>query len=310
MKRLKIGLIGDILFKHLSSAAAILPLVLVALFAVVLAFESRLSFNKFGVSFLWSNEWNPVTGKFGALSSIFGTIVSTVIAVLLALPVSFFIAYFLVELAHPLLARFIGSAVELLAAIPSIIYGMWGLFVLAPIMAEYIQPLLAMYLGFIPLFSGPPMGIGMLTAGVSLALMITPFMTAVVRDVFLMTPRSLREAAFSFGATRWEVTYKILARYGRTGIIGGMFIGLGRALGETMAVTFVIGNKHAISASLFSPANTIASTLANEFTEASAPLYLSALTELGLVLFAITFIVNGIAYLLLKRYGSSEEAQI
>lgn len=293
------------MFRVVTMAAACFIVVLLALVFIVLAYQSRLSIGKFMGSFIVSSEWNPVTGQFGALSSIYGTLVATVIAMLLAVPMSFFVAFFMEEVAPPVPAKIVGYAIELLAAIPSIIYGMWGLFVFAPIMAEYVQPLLGKTLGFLPLFSGPPMGIGMLTAGIILALMILPFMTAVIRDVFNMTPRSLREAAFGMGATKWEVTSKITLRYGMGGVVGGLFIGLGRALGETMAVTFVIGNNHGISASLFKPANTIASTLANEFAEASDPLYLSSLTELGLILFGITFVVNGAAHMLLKRYRSA-----
>ena len=250
--------------------------------------NSGLSREKFGFGFLTSQAWNPVTQEFGALSAIFGTVLSTIIALLLAVPLGLVIAVFLVELAPPKLSAFFGGAVELLAAIPSIIYGMWGLFIFAPIMSDHVQPILGQYLGFLPLFQGPPMGIGMLTAGIILALMILPYISSVSRDVFNMVPAVVKEAAYGQGATTWEVTRSVVLRYSMRGIIGAGFLGLGRALGETMAVTFVIGNSHRISASLFASGNSIASTLANEFTEAVEDIYLSSLIELGLVLFFIT----------------------
>jgi phosphate transport system permease protein len=274
-----------------------------------LAQDSRLSIREFGLSFLTSVRWDPVAGEFGALTSLYGTVASTAIALILAVPMSVVIALFLVELATPTLSRIIGYAVELLAAIPSIIYGMWGLFVFAPFMSDYIQPFLGNYLGFLPLFQGPPMGIGMLTAGIILALMILPFISAVMRDVFRLIPPVLKEAGYGVGATTWEVTSNITFRYGLGGLLGATFLGLGRALGETMAVTFVIGNEHALHASLFQPGNTIASTLANEFTEATEPLYLSALVELGLLLFIITFIIQIAANYLLNRVRRSMEGQ-
>jgi len=219
----------------------------------------------------------------------------------LAVPLSLVIALFLVELAPPALSKPVGYAIELLAAIPSIIYGMWGLFVFAPFMSAYIQPALAGYFGFLPLFSGPPMGIGMLSAGIILALMILPYISAVMREVFSMVPAVVKESAYGMGATTWEVTYKVTVRYGLRGLLGASFLGLGRAIGETMAVTFVIGNDHRLGLSLFSPGNTIASTLANEFAEASAPIYLSSLMELGLILFLITLLIQMLAQLWLHR---------
>ena len=263
--------------------------------------NSRLSLARFGPGFLVSQAWNPVTQEFGAASSIFGTLVSTCIAMLLAVPLGLVIALFLVELAPPRMSQIVGGAIELLAAIPSIIYGMWGLFVLAPVMAEHVQPALARAFGFLPLFQGPPMGIGMLTAGIVLALMILPFVSAVARDVFQMVPAVVKEAGYGLAATTWEVTRQVTLRYGMRGIVGAALLGLARAIGETMAVTFVIGNTHRISASLFSAGNSIASTLANEFTEASEPMYLSALVELGLVLFAITVLIQIGAQLWLRR---------
>lgn len=291
----------DIFFKWLTAACAFLVLIIILGIFIELVRSSRLSIARFGVKFLISQAWNPVSENFGALSSIFGTLVSTAIAMLLAVPLSLIIALFLVELAPAWASRIIGGAIELLAAIPSIIYGMWGLFVFAPFMAKYVQPSLGKTLGWLPLFQGPPMGIGMLTAGIILALMILPFITAVCRDVFQMVPSVMKESAYGVGATVWEVTRKVTIRYGLRGIVGAAFLGLGRALGETMAVTFVIGNDHSISPSLFAAGNSIASALANEFTEASDPIYLSALVELGLVLFVITFLVQIIAHLWLSR---------
>lgn len=267
--------------------ATLLPILLLGIL-IELTRNSCLSFQKFGLGFLWSKQWNPVSQDFGALSAIFGTVVSTFIAILIAMPLGLVIALFLADIAPPKVAAFFGGAVELLAAIPSIIYGMWGLFVFAPIMADYVQPFLGKSLGFLPLFKGPPMGIGVLTAGIILALMILPYISSVSRDVFQMVPKVVKEAAYGQGATTWEVTKGVVLRYSLRGIAGAGFLGLGRALGETMAVTFVIGNSHKISASLFSSGNTIASTLANEFTEAVEPIYLSSLIELGLVLFLIT----------------------
>ena len=239
--------------------------------------------------------------NFGAASSIFGTLISTLIAMAIAVPLSLAIALFLVELAPPRVSRVVGTLIELLAAMPSIIYGMWGLFVFAPFMAHYVQPWLGQTLGFLPLFQGPPMGIGMLTAGIILAFMVLPFISAIARDVFQLVPPVVKESAFGMGATTWEVTYKVTIPYGLVGIIGAVFLGLGRALGETMAVTFVIGNAHRISASLFAPGNTIASTLANEFTEATTPLYVSSLVALGLVLFVITYLVQVVSQMMLRR---------
>lgn len=263
--------------------------------------NSQLSLSKFGFGFLSSSAWDPVKGEFGALSSIYGTVVSTAIALVIAVPSSLVIAIFLVELAPKRLSGFFGAAIELLAAIPSIIYGMWGLFVFAPFMARYVQPFLGKHLGWTPLFQGPPMGIGMLTAGVILALMILPFISSVMRDVLRMVPSVTKESAYGLGATTWEVTKDVSIRYGIRGMVGAIFLGLGRAVGETMAITFVIGNDHKLATSLFASGNSIASTLANEFTEASEPIYLSSLIELGLVLFVITALFQVVAQLWLRR---------
>jgi len=292
---------ADLVFRWITAACAGLIVIVILALVLELAWNSRLSLHRFGAGFLISRAWNPVTGEFGALSSIYGTLVSTAIAMLLAVPLALITALFLVELAPPRLSRVVGAGIELLAAIPSIIYGMWGLFVFAPFMAEHVEPALGRSLGFLPLFQGPPMGIGMLTAGVILALMILPFICAVSRDVFQMVPAVVKESAYGLGATTWEVTHKVTVRYGIRGIIGAAFLGLGRAIGETMAVTFVIGNDHSFSASLFDSGNSIASTLANEFSEASDPIYLSALVELGLVLFFITAVVQALAQVWLGR---------
>ena len=292
---------GDHLFRWVTiGSALVVPLLIIGLFAS-LTDLSWLSIKHFGLKFIFSSAWNPVKQDFGALSSIYGTLVSTAIAMVLAVPLSLAISLFLVELVPSAIGRVVGSAIELLAAIPSIIYGMWGLFVFAPFMADHVQPFLARVGGDLPFFKGPPMGIGILTAGLILALMILPFITSVASDVFRMVPVQLKESAYGMGSTTFEVARKVTVRYGIDGIVGAAFLGLGRALGETMAVTFVIGNSHKISASLFTGANSIASTLANEFTEASEPLYLSSLVELGLVLLVITIGVQILSQLWLKR---------
>ena len=293
----------DLLFRWASLTCAVCIVIIVLGVLAELVFGARLSIAETGIHFLYSLEWNPVTRQFGALSSIFGTLVSTAIAMVIAVPLALVIALFLTELAPPTLATIVGGAIELLAAIPSIIYGMWGLFVFAPFMSEYVQPFLGKVGGSLPFFQGPPMGIGILTAGIILALMILPFITAVARDVFAMVPSVVKESAYGLGSTTWEVTGKVTVRYGIQGVIGACFLGLGRAIGETMAVTFVIGNSHRISASLFAGGNSIASTLANEFTEATGDLYLSSLVELGLVLFLITVVIQTAAQFWLWRMG-------
>jgi phosphate transport system permease protein len=301
MKKAKHKIWGDILFRGITVVFAAGIAILFLAMVVVLAYQSLPSIKQFGLHFLISTDWNPVDESFGALIPICGTLISTFLALLFAVPLSLGIALFLAELAPAWLRAPFGTAIELLAAIPSIVYGMWGLFVLAPIMSEYIQPWLDAHLGFIPLFSGPPLGIGMLTAGLVLTLMIVPFIASVTRDVFLMVPQPLKEAAYGMGCTTWEVVRDVMIPYGKKGIAGAVFLGMGRALGETMAVTFVIGNAYHLSWSLFAPGNSIASTLANEFTEADGTLYLSSLIELGLVLFLITFIVLGLAQIWLHH---------
>jgi phosphate transport system permease protein len=304
-RRLDSQRLQDAAFRGATQAFALGVLVLLGAVLAALAAGAAPVFAKFGWSFLIEQSWNPVTGKFGALPAIYGTLVTSLIAMLIAVPLGFGIAIFLTELCPPPLRRPIGTLIELLAAIPSIIYGIWGFFVLAPVMADYVEPALAGSLGRVPilgaLFSGAPFGLGVLTAGIILAIMVLPFIASVSRDVFLTVPPVLRESAYGIGATTAEVVRDIVLPYTRVGVIGGVMLGLGRALGETMAVTFVIGNAHRIKASLLAPGTTISATLANEFTEAVGDLYTSALVALGLVLFVITLIVLAAAKLLLLR---------
>ena len=285
----------DFIFKQLTAfAAAMVPLALVATI-VMLWRGSGPSLHAFGLHFLVSHVWNPVSEKFGAVVPVYGTIVTSIIALLIAVPVSFGIALFLTELSPRLLRTPLGMAIDLLAAIPSIIFGMWGLFVFAPFFADTIEPWVTAHVGAWPIMGafvqGPPMGIGIFTAGFILAIMIIPFISAVMRDVFLLVPTVLKESAYGTGATTWEVVSQIVLPESRAGVVGGIILGLGRALGETMAVTFVIGNAHQLMQSLFMPGATISSTLANEFTEAIGPLYISSLIELGLILFLLTFVI-------------------
>jgi phosphate transport system permease protein len=297
--------LGDAAFRQLTRAAAIAVLLLLSGVIVALIEGSLPAFRAFGFAFLTTDRWNPVTEKFGALAPIYGTLVTSFIAMLIAVPVGLMIAFFLTELCPQWLRRPIGIAIELLAGIPSIIYGIWGLFVFAPFLQETLQPFLIETLGNVPgiapLFSGPPYGIGMLTAGLILAIMVLPFVTSISRDVFEAVPPVLKEAAYGVGCTTWEVVRYVVLPYARVGVIGGVMLGLGRALGETMAVTFVIGNAHRISASLLAPATTISASIANEFTEAVGDLYTSSLIALGLILFVITFIVLAVARYMLLR---------
>ena len=300
----------DALFRNLTRFFAFAVFSLLAAILVSLVIGSLPSLEKFGAGFLASASWDPVQQDFGALVPIYGTLLTSGIALAIAIPVSFGIAMFLTELSPVWLRRPLGTAIEMLAAIPSIIYGMWGLFVFAPVFQEHVQPLLADTLGKVPgldaLFSGPPMGIGMLSAGIILAIMVIPFITAVMRDVFELVPAMLKESAYGLGSTTWEVVWRVVLPYTRVGVIGGIMLGLGRALGETMAVTFVIGNAHEFSLSLFMPGNSIASALANEFNEAVGDLYTSSLVELGLILFLITTIVLACSKLLLLRLARRE----
>jgi phosphate transport system permease protein len=297
--------VQDAAFRASTRLFALGVLILLGGVVVALAAGARPAFEKFGWHFLVSDAWNPVKDNFGALPAIYGTLVTSAIAMLVGIPLAFGIAVFLTELCPPRLRRLIGTLIELLAAIPSIIYGIWGLFVLAPFLQTTVQPALIAVLGPVPLigflFRGPPLGLGVLTAGIILGFMVLPFIAAVTRDVFLTVPAMLRESAYGVGATTSEVVRHIVLPYARVGVIGGIMLGLGRALGETMAVTFVIGNAHRIKASLLAPGTTISATLANEFTEAVSDLYTSSLFALGFILFVITFIVLAAAKLMLLR---------
>ena len=291
------GNTGDTIFRGLMLLVALFVVAIVIAMVIALASDSMLSIRQFGFGFLTSSQWNPVKGEYGALPFIYGTVVSSLIALLISVPFSLGIAVFLVEQAPHYIARPVGFLVELLAAIPSVVYGLWGIFVLAPFLRVHVEPPLARWLGWLPFFQGSITGIGLLTGGIILAIMVTPIISAVVRDVLAAVPGSQREAALALGATKWEMIRVVLVN-GAPGIAGAVILGLGRALGETMAVTMVIGNRPQISASLFDPSYTIASAIANEFTEATQDLYLSALVELGLILFLVTFVVNGIARIL------------
>ena len=297
--------IGDLTFKTLTQIAAVTVLVLLAGVMLSLVHGSLPAWKAFGFEFFTSQSWNPVTEKFGAAPAIYGTLLTSFIAMLIGVPVSLGIAVFLTEICPDRLRRTIGIAVELLAGIPSIIYGIWGLFVFAPWFQTYVQPLLIDAFANVPvlnqLFAGPPYGIGMLTAGLILAIMVLPFITSITREVFDTVPPVLKEAAYGIGCTRWEVVRRVVIPYTRVGIIGGVMLGLGRALGETMAVTFVIGNAHRIVPSIMAPGTTISASIANEFTEAVGEIYTSSLVALGLILFLITFIVLAAARLMLMR---------
>lgn len=294
------GALGDKLFKAVLFCAAAAILLIVAAIFLMMVQNAVPTLGRFGIGFLVGREWAPAQERFGALSFIYGTVVSSLIGVVLAVPLSLGIAIFLVEQAPTRLARPIAFLVELLAAIPSVVYGLWGIFVLAPFIRNYLGPILQDNLGWLPLFEGRLTGFGMITAGIILAIMITPIITAVVRDVLEAVPNTQREAALALGATKWETTRIVLSN-AVSGIAGAVVLGLGRALGETMAVTMVIGNSPQITASLFEPAYTIASVLAANFADATDEMYLSALVEMGLVLFLVTFVVNGFAKLLVHR---------
>jgi phosphate transport system permease protein len=296
---------ADSFFRYLTRAAALLVLAILLGFFASLVIGAWPAFRTFGADFLVAQTWNPVTDKFGALPPVYGTIVTSVIAMLIAVPVGIGIAIFLTELCPRFLRQPVGIAIELLAGIPSIIYGIWGLFVFAPFLQQHVQPVIIGLFGYVPLlnqvFAGPPYGIGMLTAGLILAIMVIPFISSIARDVFETTPAVLKESTYALGATKWEVIWSVVLPYGRSGVLGGVMLGLGRALGETMAVTFVIGNAHRISASILAPGTTISATIANEFTEAVGDLYTASLIALGFILFVITFIVLAIARYMLSR---------
>lgn len=300
----------DTFFHQATQTFALVVLAALVGILISLAIEAWPALRAFGPSFLWTNVWSVPDDKYGALAAIYGTVVTSVLALLIAVPISFGIALFLTETCPVWLRRPLGTAIELLAGIPSIVYGIWGLFVFAPLFAEYVQPPLQALLGDLPilgsLFSGPPIGIGILTASIVLALMVIPFIASVMRDVFETVPHVLKESAYGMGCTTWEVVRNVVLPYTRIGVIGGIMLGLGRALGETMAVTFVIGNANRISGSLFAPGTSIASTLANEFGEADPGLHIASLFALGLVLFILTFIVLAISRWLISRSMGAE----
>lgn len=292
-------------FRVLTMVSAGLVLLVLAGVMVALLYGAWPALSTFKFGFLTRSVWNPVTSQFGALAALYGTVITSLIAMLVAVPLAFGIAVFLTETCPLWLRGPIGSCIELLAAVPSIVFGIWGLFVLAPILQHTVQPWVISAFGDLPwigkLFRGPPYGIGLLTAGLVLAIMVLPFISSVMREVFLSTPRSLKEAAYGIGATRWEVVWDVVLPNSRAGVVGGIMLGLGRALGETMAVTFVVGNAHRISTSLLAPGTTISATIANEFTEALSGLYTSSLIALGLLLFVLTFVIIAAARLLLLR---------
>jgi phosphate transport system permease protein len=302
--------IGDSAFKIITQISAITVLALLAGVIAALVHGSLPAWRAFGLDFLVTEKWNPVTEKFGALAPIYGTIVTSTIAMIIGVPISLGIAIFLTEICPERLKRTIGTAIELLAGIPSIIYGIWGLFVFAPWFQAHVQPFLIDTFADVPvlnqLFAGPPYGIGMLTAGLILAVMVLPFITSITREVFDTVPPVLKEAAYGIGCTRWEVLRRVVIPFTRVGIIGGVMLGLGRALGETMAVTFVIGNAHKIFPSILAPGTTISAAIANEFTEATGDLYTASLIALGLILFFITFVVLAAARLMLMRMTLKE----
>ena len=300
---------NDRIFRWVLGATVAVVLVALAGAALSMLWGGRQALQIAGLDFFFTADWNPVENRYGALVPIYGTLVTALIAMLIAVPVSFGIAFFLTEVAPRWLRGPVGTAVELLAGIPSIIYGMWGLFVLVPVMTEHVTPWANEHLGTLPvigpLFQGPPIGIGMLTAGVVLAIMVIPFISSVMRDVFLTVPRRLKESAYALGSTKWEVSWDIVLPYTRSAVIGGIFLGLGRALGETMAVAFVIGNSTRFTASLLEPGTTIAALIANDFGEATET-YRSALLLLGFVLFIVTFVVLAIARLMLNQLARKE----
>jgi phosphate transport system permease protein len=292
---------GDHLLSHGTALFAALVILLLAALAVQMTHASALSLERFGLGFLTTQTWDPVHERFGALAFLYGTVVSSLLALVLAVPVSLGAAIYLAELAPTRLGRALGFMVELLAAVPSVVYGLWGVFVLAPWLRETVEPALADTLGFLPFFQGHQAGVGMLAGGIILAIMILPTVTAMSREVIQAVPKTWRESAQALGATRWQAIRTGVLPYARSGIIGAVILGLGRALGETMAVTMVIGNRPEVSASLFAPAATLASVIANEYTEATSDLYLAALSELGLLLFAVTLALNIAARLLVRR---------
>jgi phosphate transport system permease protein len=299
----RVGRIGDPLFRALLKGSAWLVILLAIGLVIALAWESSGAVRAFGLRFIVTSTWDPVAGDFGALPFIYGTLVSSLLALLLAVPLSLGAAIYLAELAPAWVRPPVAFLIEMLAAVPSVVYGLWGIFVLVPWLRDWVQPSLGRWLGFLPLFSGPAYGVGMLAAGFILSIMVVPYITSVAREVLLAVPNAQREAALGLGATRWEAIRIAVLRYGRSGLIGAVLLGLGRALGETMAVTMVIGNRPAIAASLFAPGYTMASVVANEFTEATSDLYVAALVEVGLLLLVVTIVVNALARLLVWSVG-------
>jgi phosphate transport system permease protein len=296
-------------FRLLTQITAYSVLIMLVGIAISLLWQGWPAFRQFGFGFLVSNEWDPVSEHYGALSPVFGTLLTSAIALIIAVPVSLGIAVFITELAPAWLQRPVSTAIEMLAGIPSVIFGMWGLFIFAPVFAG-VEPWLTAHLGPLPwiglLFQGPPMGIGVLSASIILSIMVVPFISSIMREVFLLTPAMLKESAYGLGATTWEVVWNVVLPYTKTAVVGGVFLGLGRALGETMAVTFIIGNAHQISASLLAPGTSISAVLANEFSEATTPMYRSSLLALGFILFVITFAVLVLAKLMLLRLQNNE----
>jgi phosphate transport system permease protein len=299
----------DVLFRYSLQICSISILGVMALFFYELTSRSKLSIAKFGFHFFTGSTWDPVSGDFGALPFIYGTLVSSLVALVLAVPLAVGVSVFVTELCPRFLRGIISFTVELLAAIPSVIYGLWGIFVLAPLLRLYVEPVLAKYLGWTGLFTGPEYGIGMLAAGVILAIMIIPIIASITREVLVAVPQSQREAVLALGATRWEMVRMAVLRNARAGIMGGIILGLGRAIGETMAVTMLIGNRPEVAKSLFAPGYTMASVIANEFSEATDDLYLSALVEIGLALLIVTVIVNACARLLVWSITRSNAAR-
>jgi phosphate transport system permease protein len=293
--------LGDLGFRVAAATFAALIVVVLLAIAIQMMHGSLASLGRFGPAFVWSRSWDPVHELFGALPFAFGTVVSSLLALLIAVPISLGVAIFLVELSPPWARNVLGLLVELLAAVPSVIYGLWGIFVLCPLLRDHVEPVLAKTLGFLPLFKGPMHGFGMLAGGLILAIMILPSIASVTREVLRAIPDTLREGALALGATRWEAIQMVILPSARSGIVGAVVLGLGRALGETMAVTMVIGNRPEISGSLFAPSYTMASVLANEFTEATGDLYLSALIEIALLLFFLTVLLNVLARLLVGK---------
>lgn len=299
--------VGDFVFRGAASLFAAVVVLVLAAMAVQMWQASRPAIDKFGWDFVWGRDWNPVKESFGALPFIYGTLVSSLLALVIAVPISLGVAIFLTELAPPWLRGPVGFLVELLAAVPSVIYGLWGIFALAPFLRTELEPLLAKSLGFLPLFRGPHQGFGLLAGGIILAIMITPTISSVSREVLRAVPASYREGALALGATRWEALRATVLPYARSGIIGAVILGLGRALGETMAITMVIGNRTDISVSLFAPAYTMASVIANELSEATGDVYLGALAEIGFLLFVVTLVLNVVARLLVWRVARAPQ---